>query len=159
MKEVVMRVNGETCVYHVGQKLGEMPGSELLAHTLRERLGLTGTKIACNHGACGCCAVLLDGRATASCMTLTADCDGKYIVTIEGLADKTTGALDPVQQAFLSYSAFQCGFCTPGIIIATKSILNRNPHPTEEEIKEGLAGNFCRCISQYQVINAIKSIV
>ncbi|MCL2146506.1 MAG: (2Fe-2S)-binding protein [Synergistaceae bacterium] len=156
---IVLNVNGEAYAFSLGKHLGQVPYSETLVQTLRERLGLTGTKQSCNHGACGCCAVLANGRAIASCMTLTAECDGAQITTIEGLADPVSGELDPVQQAILDYSAFQCGFCTPGIIIAAKAILSKNPHPTEDEIKEGLSGNFCRCISQYQVIDAIKSIV
>ncbi len=159
MKEIALRINGESYDFSLGRRLGQIPEAELLVHTLRERVGLTGTKIACDHGACGCCAVLLDGKAVASCLTLTADCHGKEIVTIEGLADPQTGALDPIQQAFLNYSAFQCGFCTPGIIIAVKSLLSTTPHPSEEEIKEGLSGNYCRCISHYQVIKAVQSIV
>ena len=95
----------------------------------------------------------------ASCVTLTVECGGKEITTIEGLADPVTGELDPIQEAFLEHSAFQCGFCTPGIIIAVKSLLNQNPSPTEEEIEEALSGNYCRCISHYQVIEAVQSIV
>lgn len=160
MKEhIVLHVNGEEHEFSLGRRLGQIPHTEALVKTLRERLGLTGTKLGCGQGACGACTVLIDGEAVASCMVLTVECEGKEIVTIEGLGDKETGALDPIQQAFLNYSAFQCGFCTPGIIMATKSLLNKNPHPTEEEIKDGLSGNYCRCISHYQVIEAIKSIV
>ena len=101
----------------------------------------------------------MDGKAVASCVTLTVECEGKEITTIEGLSDPVTGELDPIQEAFLEHSAFQCGFCTPGIIIAVKSLLNQNPSPTEEEIKEALSGNFCRCISHYQVIEAVQSII
>lgn len=158
-EQIVLHVNGESYEFVMGRKLGQIPEAETLLQTLRERLGLTGTKLACSHGACGCCAVLLDGKAVASCMTLTAECNSKEIITIEGLADRATGKLDPIQEAFLTFSAFQCGFCTPGIIIAAKSLLSKNPHPSEEEIKEGLSGNYCRCISHYQVIKAIKSIV
>ena len=122
------------------------------------RIGLTGTKKSCDEGACGCCAVMIDGKAVASCMTLSSECEGKQIITIEGLADPVTGELDPIQEAFLEEHAFQCGFCTPGIIMAVKSILNENPNPTEEEVKEGLSGNFCRCISHYQVLEAVKHV-
>lgn len=156
---IILHVNGEEYSFSLGKHLGQIPYSETLVQTLRERLGLTGTKHSCSHGACGCCAVLANGKAIASCMTLTAECEGLDIITIEGLVDPATGAFDPIQQAILDYSAFQCGFCTPGIVIAAKSIFNKNPHPTIEEIKEGLSGNFCRCISHYQVIDAIKSIV
>jgi carbon-monoxide dehydrogenase small subunit len=158
-EQIVLHVNGESYEFSLGRKLGQIPEAETLLQTLRERIALTGTKLACGHGACGCCAVLLDGKAVASCMTLTVECNGKKITTIEGLTDPATGKLDPIQEAFLTFSAFQCGFCTPGIIIAAKSLLSKNPHPTEEEIKEGLSGNYCRCISHYQVIKAIKSIV
>ncbi len=95
----------------------------------------------------------------ASCITLTAECEGKEIITIEGLSDPVTGELDPIQEAFLEHNAFQCGFCTPGIIIAVKSLLNSNPDPSEDEIKEALSGNYCRCVSHYQVIEAVKSVL
>lgn len=157
--ELTLKVNGELYEFTVGKRLGQIPESETLLETLRERIGLTGTKMSCGQGACGCCAVLMDGQAVASCITLTVGCEGKEITTIEGLSDPVTGELDPIQKAFLSHSAFQCGFCTPGIIIATKSLLNKNQHPTEDEIKEALSGNFCRCISHYQVIEAVKSIL
>jgi len=156
---IVLNINGDDYEFSLGKRLGQIPPSETLAQTLRERLNLTGTKISCGHGACGCCAVLLDGDAVASCMSLTVECDGKKIVTIEGLQDPVTGELDPIQRAFLDYSAFQCGYCTPGIIIAAKALLNKNPHPTDAEIKLALSGNYCRCISQYQVVDAIKSII
>lgn len=155
---VTITVNGETYEFTVGKRFGQIQYNETLLQTLRERLQLTGAKIGCDQGACGCCAVLINGEAVASCMMLTADCDGLEVTTIEGLADKETGKLDPVQQAFLDFSAFQCGFCTPGIIIAAKAILDKYQHPTDEQIKEGLSGNFCRCISHYQVIEAIKSM-
>ena len=158
-KELTLHINGQTYEFTIGRKLGQIPESETLLETLRERLGLTGTKLSCGEGACGCCAVLMDGKAVASCVTLTAECGGKEITTIEGLADPVTGELGPIQEAFLEHNAFQCGFCTPGIIIAVKSLLNANPHPTEDEIKEALSGNFCRCISHYQVIEAVQSIV
>jgi carbon-monoxide dehydrogenase small subunit len=128
-----------------------------LAHTLRETLGLTGTKIACDHGACGSCTVLIDGEPVLSCMTLTVECDGKSITTIEGLKDQETGELDPLQQAFIDNTAFQCGFCTPGIIMSAKALLDKNPSPTEEEVKQELAGHYCRCISHYEVIKAVMT--
>lgn len=157
--ELTLKINGETYDFTVGRRLGQIPESETLLETLRERIGLTGTKSSCEEGSCGCCAVLMDGEAIASCITLSVECEGKEIVTIEGLADPVTGELDPIQEAFNNHNAFQCGFCTPGIIIAVKSILDKNPNPTEDEIKEGLSGNFCRCISHYQVIEAVKSIL
>jgi carbon-monoxide dehydrogenase small subunit len=97
----------------------------------------------------------MDGKAVLSCMTLTVECDRKEITTIEGLKDPKTEKLDPLQQAFVDYTAFQCGFCTPGILMAVKALLNENPTPNEEDVKEALSGNFCRCISHYQVVKAV----
>ena len=158
-KDLTLKINGQTYELTIGDRMGQVPETETLLETLRDRLGLTGTKMSCGEGACGCCAVLMDGKAVASCITLTSECEGKEIVTIEGLSDPVTGKLDPIQEAFLSHNAFQCGFCTPGIIIAVKSILDKNPHTTDEEIEEALSGNFCRCISHYQVIEAVRSIL
>jgi carbon-monoxide dehydrogenase small subunit len=129
--------------------------AETLSFTLRERFGLTGTKVSCDEGACGCCTVLMDGKAINSCMALTVECDGREITTIEGLKDPKTGALDPLQQSFIDHTAFQCGFCTPGIIMSAKALLNENPSPTEDDVKDALSGNFCRCISHYQVVRAV----
>lgn len=158
-KELNLKINGHVYEFTVGDRLGQIPESETLLETLRERIGLTGTKSSCEEGTCGCCAVIIDGAAIASCITLSVECEGKVIQTIEGLADPVTGQLDPIQEAFNNHNAFQCGFCTPGIIMTTKAILDKNPNPTEEDIKEGLSGNFCRCISHYQVIEAVKSIL
>lgn len=158
-KELNLKINGHVYEFTVGDRLGQIPESETLLETLRERIGLTGTKSSCEEGTCGCCAVIIDGAAIASCITLSVECEGKVIQTIEGLADPVTGQLDPIQEAFNNHNAFQCGFCTPGIIMTTKAILDKNPNPTEEDIKEALSGNFCRCISHYQVIEAVKSIL
>ena len=103
-----------------GAKPGEISPSHTLSQTLRETLGLTGTKISCDEGACGCCTVIMDGKAVLSCKILTIECDGKTITTIEGLRDPKTGALDPLQQAFIDHTAFQCGFCTPGMIMTAR---------------------------------------
>jgi aerobic-type carbon monoxide dehydrogenase small subunit (CoxS/CutS family) len=100
----------------------------------------------------------MNSKAVPSCRILTVECDGKDIITIEGLRDPKTGALDPLQQAFVDHSAFQCGFCTPGMLMTSKALLNENPHPTEEEIKEALSGNFCRCVSHYHVVRAVLSV-
>jgi carbon-monoxide dehydrogenase small subunit len=127
-----------------------------LIHTLREKLGLTGTKSSCDRGACGACSVLIDGRLALSCMVLTVDCDGKEITTIEGLSDPITGALHPIQEAFIENNGAQCGFCTPGMIMATKAFLDKNPDPSEEDVKWALAGNICRC-GNYNLIT--KSVV
>ena len=153
---VTITVNGDVYRLGIGTGVGEVAPADTLAETLRERLLLTGTKISCDDGACGCCTVILNGKAVPSCTVLTVECDGADIQTIEGLQDRRTGELDRVQKAFVDKSAFQCGFCTPGMIMASEALLRENPHPTEEEIKEGLAGNYCRCISHYQVIEAVK---
>jgi carbon-monoxide dehydrogenase small subunit len=97
----------------------------------------------------------MDGKAVLSCMLLTVECSGSEITTIEGLRNSKTGELDPLQQAFIDHTAFQCGYCTPGMIMSAKALLNENPLPTEDEVKEALSGNFCRCISHYQVIDAV----
>lgn len=158
VEAVTLYVNGTMYEFSIGTRFGQIPQGETLSQTLRNRLGLTGSKEACGEGACGCCTVIMEGRAVTSCMLLTVDCDGKHITTIEGLADPQTGALSDLQQAFIDRYAFQCGFCTPGIIMASKALLDKNPHPTEEQIKEALSGNFCRCISQYHVIEAVKDV-
>jgi aerobic carbon-monoxide dehydrogenase small subunit len=143
----------------IGMEIGDMPHqvgtSHTLAHTLRENLRLTGTKVSCDQGACGACTVIIDGKPVLSCMTLTVECGGKHIMTIEGLRNRNTGAMDPLQQAFIDHTAFQCGFCTPGMIMTAKGFLNENPSPAEDEVKEALSGNFCRCISHYQIVRAV----
>jgi carbon-monoxide dehydrogenase small subunit len=156
-RRVRFTVNGQYHEFNVGSGTGEISQPHTLSYTLRETLGLTGTKISCDHGACGCCAVIMDGKAVLSCQVLTIECDGKEITTIEGLKDPKTGALDPLQQAFIDHAAFQCGYCTPGMIVTARAFLNEIPHPTEEEVKEALSGNFCRCISHYQVVRAVMS--
>jgi carbon-monoxide dehydrogenase small subunit len=154
-KNIRLTVNGKLHQLMVGKDVE--PG-HTLAYTLRETLGYTGTKIACDHGSCGACTVLMDGEAVLSCTILTVECDGKSVTTIEGLANAVTGELHPLQQAFIDYTAFQCGFCTPGIILSAKALVDKNPSPTEEEIKRELAGHYCRCISHYLVIKAIRSV-
>jgi carbon-monoxide dehydrogenase small subunit len=153
--QVSITINGVERKFVLGDAEGLVAPGETLLDTLRGRLGLTGAKKACDQGACGCCAVILDGDAVASCMVLTADCGGRTVTTIEGLADPVTGELDPIQTAFVDRTAFQCGYCTPGIIISCKAVLDKIPSPTDEQIREALSGNFCRCISHYQVIEAV----
>ena len=157
-KSINFTVNGHAHELDVGSRPGQIDASHTLAFTLRETLGLTGTKISCGQGACGACTVLMDSRAVPSCRILTIECDGKSITTIEGLRDPMTGALDPLQLAFIEHTAFQCGFCTPGMLMTSKALLNENPHPTEEEVKEALSGNFCRCVSHYHVVRAVLSV-
>ena len=152
-------INGMEYTFSMGENFGQVPYSETLLETLRDRLHLTAAKKSCDQGACGCCTVIKNGDAVPSCMLLTADCDGAVITTLEGLADPETGALSPVQQAFLDYNAFQCGFCTPGIMMATQALLQKNPNPTKEEVEDALSGNYCRCISHYHVFEAIDSLV
>ena len=150
-KEVIqLRVNGE--LYEVAIK----PNLTLLA-LIRDELGLTGTKKGCDMGDCGACTVLLDGKAVNSCLVLAVETDGREIVTIEGLAEGNS--LHPLQKAFIEHGAFQCGFCTPGMILSAKAFLDENPHPTEEELKEAITGNLCRCTGYAKIIEAMKAAV
>jgi aerobic-type carbon monoxide dehydrogenase small subunit (CoxS/CutS family) len=153
-----LTINGKPHELEIGKESYQVDPAHTLAHTLRETLGLTGTKVSCDHGACGCCTVIMDRKAILSCMTLTVECDGKHVTTIEGLGDQETGKLDPLQQSFVDNTAFQCGFCTPGILMSAKALLEENLSLTEEEVKEGLSGNFCRCISNYHVIKAVMAV-
>ena len=125
MDKVSIRVNGVVRTFIIDEAEGCVKPSETLVHTLRDRLNLTGTKIGCDHGACGNCTVILNGNPVASCMILTADCDGAEVTTIEGLENQDTGELSILQQAFVDNSAFQCGFCTPGIIMSAKALLDK----------------------------------
>jgi carbon-monoxide dehydrogenase small subunit len=126
---------------------------ESLLTTLRDRLGLPGSKNACEQGECGSCSVLLDGTLVCSCLVLAAQADGHEVVTVEGLADD--GDLHPVQEAFSETGAVQCGFCTPGFVVATADLLNRNPDPTDDEIREALSGNLCRCTGYQKILDAV----
>jgi carbon-monoxide dehydrogenase small subunit len=125
-----------------------------LLEVLRDRLGLTGTKECCAEGECGACTVLLNGRAVNACLVLAVECDGEAVQTIEGLG--TGGRLDPLQQAFVDTGAVQCGFCIPGMIVAARYLLSTNPHPSDDEIKEGLAGNLCRCAGYSRIVSAVR---
>lgn len=158
-KLITLTVNGEHYELPVGPKPTDMPESETLAHTLRDRLGLTGLKLGCDQGACGCCTVIMNGEAVTCCMTFTCDCDGADITTIEGLADATTGELSGLQQAFLDNVGFQCGFCTPGIIMSAEALLRRKEYPTEEEVREALSGNLCRCGTHYSAVESVMAYV
>ena len=120
---------------------------------LRDELGLTGAKEGCNNGNCGACSVILDGRLVNSCLVLGVEIDGREVETIEGLADP--GRLHPLQQKFLEHAALQCGICTPGFIIAAKALLDKNPNPTEHEVRHWLAGNLCRCTGYDKIIRAV----
>jgi carbon-monoxide dehydrogenase small subunit len=124
-----------------------------LLHVLREELDLTGTKYGCGTGECGACTVLLDGKPVKSCLTPAVKADGKKITTIEGLGEGTK--LHPIQEAFIKYGAIQCGYCTPGMILSAKAFLEENPDPTEQEVREGISGNFCRCTGYVKIVEAI----
>ena len=133
----------------------DIPARRLLIDCIRYDIGLTGTKESCSVGVCGACAVLVDGEMYASCITLAVAVDGAEITTIEGIAEN--GNLHPIQQAFIDYGGFQCGICTPGQVIAAKSLLAENPTPTEDEIKEYMMGNLCRCTGYYGILNSIAA--
>ncbi|MBN2391724.1 MAG: (2Fe-2S)-binding protein [Anaerolineae bacterium] len=126
-----------------------------LLECLRDILGLTGTKEGCNDGNCGACSVLLDGQLVNSCLVLGVEIEGRTVTTVEGLAD--WHGLHPIQQAFLDADGFQCGFCTPGILIATKALLDREPNPTEEQIRTWLSGNLCRCTGYDKIVRAVQA--
>ena len=147
-KTIKLVVNGQEHTLDVS-------ANETLVEVLREKLGLTGTKIGCNRGECGACTVLIDSEATLSCLTLAIECEGKEVLTIEGLEDPKTRELDPIQTAFMENFGIQCGFCTPGMVMSAKALLNKNPNPSEEEIKEGIQGNLCRCTGYQQIIESI----
>ncbi len=125
-----------------------------LLRVLRDDLGLTGTKEGCSEGDCGACTVLVDGQPVNSCLVLAAEVDGKQLLTVEGLAKE--GVLHPLQRAFIAAGAVQCGFCTPGMLLSAKALLDRNPKPSEGEIREALAGNLCRCTGYVRIINAVR---
>lgn len=154
-----LKINGKAYELVIGDGRDMMPENETLSKTLRDRLGLTGLKIGCDQGACGCCTVIMDGKAITSCMTLTMDCDGADITTIEGLADRATGELSGLQQAFLDNCGYQCGFCIPGVIMSAEALLREVEKPTEEEVREALAGNYCRCGTHYTAVESIMAYV
>lgn len=129
----------------------------LLVDVLRDKLGLTGTKYACGTGDCGACTVLVEGKPVLSCLTLAVTVRGKDILTIEGLVEGTT--LHPIQQAFVDNGAVQCGFCTPGMILSAKALLNENPNPTRDEVEAALAGNLCRCTGYVKIVDAVLAAV
>lgn len=127
-----------------------------LLDVLREDLGLTGTKKGCDNGDCGACTVLLQGKAINSCLVLAMDARDKDILTIEGLAQD--GKFHPLQEAFLHHNAFQCGYCTPGMLMAARFLLDQNPHPSEQEVREGLVGNLCRCTGYNRIVQAVMEV-
>ena len=147
MKQLAIKVNGKL------HSLTVEPNRTLL-EVLREDLGFTGTRQACDTGGCGACTVIIDGRPVYSCLVLAADCEGKDILTIEGLA--SNGNLHPIQEAFIKYGAIQCGFCTPGMVMSAKALLNENPNPTREEVREAIQGNLCADSGYAKYIEAIE---
>ncbi len=146
--EVDLTVNGR-------QRRVRIEPRKTLADTLRDDLGLTGTHLACEHGVCGSCTILLDGDAVRSCMMLGVQAEAAEITTVEGLADEA-GALTPVQRAFRECHGLQCGFCTPGFVISVTALLQDNPAPTDQEIREGISGNLCRCTGYQGITRAVK---
>jgi len=150
MKQIVhFNLNGESVQVEIEPHL-------TLLQLLRDKLELAGTKEGCGMGECGACTVLLDGKSVNSCIFPAMEVDGKSVITIEGLAD-AQGKLHPIQRAFIEYGAIQCGFCTPGMVLSAKALLDENPKPTEEEIRNGIAGNLCRCTGYLQIVQAIKA--
>jgi carbon-monoxide dehydrogenase small subunit len=149
-KEMQFTLNGESVAM-------EVDATWTLLYLLREVLELTGTKLGCGYGECGACTVIMDGKAVNSCLLPVLEAEGRSVVTIEGVAGKD-GTLDPIQQAFVDHGAVQCGFCTPGMIMSAKALLDENPKPSEEEIKEGIEGNLCRCTGYVKIIDAVKSV-
>jgi carbon-monoxide dehydrogenase small subunit len=133
----------------------EVDSSRTLLDVLRNELGLTGAKSGCEAGDCGSCTVLIDGKPYNSCLVLVPKVDGKEITTIEGMSKD--GKLHPIQEAFIDHGAIQCGYCTPGMVLSAKSLLDQNPNPSEEEIRQGMSGNLCRCTGYKKIVEAIKS--
>ena len=145
---VTLQVNGETHTLSVKPNL-------TLLDLLRGKLGLTGTKKGCELGDCGACTVMLNGKTVNSCLVLAVEAEGKEVLTIEGVSSGPV--LHPIQQAFIDHGAIQCGYCTPGMILSAKALLDRNPAPTEEEVKEAIGGNLCRCTGYIQIVEAIMA--
>ncbi len=147
MRQIAITVNGTSHELEVEPR-------ELLVYVLRERLGLTGTNVGCDTTSCGACTVLLDGESVKSCTLLAVQADGREVMTIEGLAEN--GQLHPVQQAFHEQHGLQCGYCTPGMVMATVSLLRENPDPSEDEIRLALEGNLCRCTGYVNIVKAVR---
>lgn len=147
MKQISLTVNGKS------YELLVKPWTTLL-DVIRDDLGLIGTKEGCGLGECGACTVIMDGKTVNSCLILALEAYGKEIITVEGLAQGDK--LHPIQEAFVEYGGLQCGFCTPGMIISAKALLDENPNPTDDEIRRGIAGNFCRCTGYTKIIESVK---
>jgi len=147
-QDIMLKVNGKN--YHVNVET-----HRTLVEVLRETLGFTGTKKSCNEGECGACTVLLDGKPAASCLVLAVAAEGREITTIEGLSQGEK--LHPVQEAFVKHAAIQCGFCTPGMVMAAKALLDENPEPTTGEVRRAISGNLCRCTGYQQIVDAVMA--
>jgi len=148
MTQVAITVNGE-------RREAEVEPRQLLVYFLRNQLGLTGTNVGCDTSSCGACTVLVDGESVKSCTVFAVQADGAEVTTIEGLAEN--GELHPVQQAFHEQHALQCGYCTPGFVMAAVSLLRENPSPSEEQIRHGLEGNLCRCTGYHNIVKAVQA--
>lgn len=148
-QHIQLRINGESCEFWVAP-------NTLLMNLLRNEMELTGTKYGCGTGQCGGCTVLVNGEPILSCLTLALAVDGADILTIEGVA-APDGTLDPIQQAFLDTAAIQCGYCAPGMVLMAKDLLNKYPSPSEDQIREHIKGNLCRCTGYHRIVQAIKS--
>jgi aerobic carbon-monoxide dehydrogenase small subunit len=147
--KVSITVNGS-------DELLEVPSNMTLLQMLREKLGLTGTKNGCSAGECGACTVILNGEPVNSCMVLAVECQDAHVLTVEGLAHEAS--LDAIQQAFINHGGVQCGFCTPGMLMSARALLDRNPRPSESEIREALVGNLCRCTGYLSILDAVKEV-
>ena len=148
-REMTFRLNGEAVSV-------EVESAWTLLYLLREKLELTGTKLGCGYGECGACTVIMDGQAVNACLVPVLEAEGKNVTTIEGLV-QADGQLHPLQRTFIDHGAVQCGFCTPGMIMSAKALLDENQSPTDEEIKESVAGNLCRCTGYVKIIEAVKA--
>ena len=147
--EIKFLLNGEkVCI--------EVAGNEILLEVLRDRIGVKSPKCGCDKGDCGTCTVMINGKTVRSCLVLAAEVDGAEVTTLEGVMD---GDMSPLQKSFLSHNSFQCGFCAPGVILSTTELLNKNPHPNKEQIKEAIAGNLCRCTGYTPIIDAVTDLV
>jgi aerobic-type carbon monoxide dehydrogenase small subunit (CoxS/CutS family) len=146
-KTITLNVNGADYTFTIDNRW-------TLVDVLREKLGLAGTKVWCDNGECGACTVLVDGKPMLSCITLAVEAEGKKVLTIEGLRT-SSGELHPIQQAFVDHDGLQCGVCTPGMIMTTKALLDANPHPTEEQVRQALSGNVCRCGAYPKIVESV----
>jgi carbon-monoxide dehydrogenase small subunit len=147
-KPIILKVNGE-------ERSADVEPNDILLDVLRTQIGLKSPKIGCERGDCGSCTILLDGKTVRSCLILAVEAEGHEITTVEGLSQ---GGPTPLQQAFVEHNAFQCGFCAPGIVLAATELLERNPHPTEEEVKEAISGNLCRCTGYKPILEAVLEV-